>query len=77
MRDLDGSFSANFDGVSRSSATIVKNWPHIAEESACFDTDNTTKWDDVLLCNESITILRVMFTNLLDKNEFKSAPMKV
>ncbi len=64
--DLDGSFSTVFDGQARTNATIVYNYPHISKQhtSHCFIPQTATSWDSSLLCDPTIKIRRVYFTNL-------------
>ena len=75
--DLDGTFSSGFDSSSRSSATIMANHPHIGQETACLTPTSTSDWDDTLACDETITIRKVMFTNIHEPGIFTFVPMKI
>jgi hypothetical protein len=75
--DSDGSLSVNFDNNTRVSSTIVHNWKHIQMESACLPSSNPSKWDNALSCDQTVTIRRVMFTNLINDFIFDKAPIKV
>jgi hypothetical protein len=64
--DLDGSLSPYFFTSNQSSATLVNNFPHIAN----FNNDkcrssNLTSWSSLTLCDSSITIRRIMLTNAI------------
>jgi hypothetical protein len=75
--DLDGSFVANFDlRTNRTAATLVNNWTHLAVEGACANATNPAVWNNAIVCDESLTIRRVLFRNLLIANEFKSIQIK-
>ena len=47
----DDSLSTPFDGGSRTSATIVWNYPHLAEETNCLGATTPSEWDNALLCD--------------------------
>ncbi len=65
--DLDGTLTNNiFDSVTRASATLTFGWPHILQDSACVSADDPTLWDSGALCNESVTVRQVMFSNFLN-----------
>ena len=77
--DLDGSLSASFDGyTTRKSATIVSNFAHIGANNVdtCVQAPNSALWDNAFMCNQTVTIRRVFFTNLLDKYVFNTQFMK-
>jgi len=76
--DADASMAPVFDGINRTSGTIVSNYQHIAafEQNHCVSATQPTKWDNTLMCDQSITIRRVMFTNLAVPNNFFQQPMK-
>jgi len=77
--DIDGSLSNAFDGGSRPSGTIVQSYNHIKnyEQSTCPGATITDNWDNTLMCNSSVTVRRVMFTNLVDLRLFKMQWIKV
>lgn len=79
--DLDASLAVPFDGntASRSSATIVSNWPHIAnyQQSKCVPSSTPSKWDNAILCDQTTTIRRIFITNALNVNDFNNQFMKV
>lgn len=76
--DLDGSFSQVFDGIKRDSATIVHGFPHILayNQDKCPLSPNSADWDDAVMCNSEVTIRRVMFGNLQNKQLFVSQSQK-
>ena len=76
--DIDGSFSLAFDGISRSSATIVHGWPHIAafNNNTCPFPSNSSNWDGAVMCDNTITIRRVMFTNMIEHQLFNGQNMQ-
>jgi len=76
--DLDGSFSASFDGVSRTSGSIVHGFPHIAafNQAECPLATTEANWDGAVMCGPAITIRRVWFTNLDDQQLFNAQNMK-
>jgi hypothetical protein len=72
--DSDGSFSKYFDGANRTNTTIVANYPHIYSDNPnhCFSPSNATFWDDSRLCDNSLIIRRIMFTNIIGANYYYS-----
>ena len=74
--DLDGTFTSAFDGSSRSSAAIVYSFPHLEQESACLPATTASEWDSTLACDQTVTIRRVMFTNIEPDYTFKWTPLK-
>ncbi len=76
--DLDGSFSSVFDGKNRTSGTIVWNFPHIAtyNGNACPRATNTAAWDNAVMCDQTVTIKRVLFGNIINKQLFVSQQQK-
>ena len=77
--DLDGSFSMKFDGNSRTSATIVQGFPHIAafNQANCPPATTVANWDNAVMCGPTITVRRVWFTNLDDQQLFNAQDIKV
>lgn len=75
--DLDGSLSMAFDGTARTSGTIVSNWPHIAmaQQDKCPQASDTAGWDNAIMCNQLVSLRRVVFTNLAPTALFKSQYM--
>ena len=76
--DLDGSLSQKFDGTTRTSGTIVHGWPHIAayNQNTCPSATTSTDWDGAVMCGPTVTIRRVVFTNLIDQQLFNAQNMK-
>lgn len=76
--DLDGSFSSSFGGATRTSATIVSNFSHIAtyNQNACPQALSASDWDYAVMCDQTVTIRRVFFTNLQDTQIFNAQYMK-
>lgn len=80
--DLDASLSSIFGNENANnpttSAAIVHNYNHISgynQQSCRAPAEN--KWDDAILCDQSVTIRRVFFTNLIELNTFNAQFMKV
>lgn len=76
--DIDGSLSNAFDGTTRSSATIVHGFPHIAafNTNDCPPASTPANWDGAVMCGPAVTIRRVWFTNLDDQQLFNANNMK-
>jgi len=76
--DLDASFSSKFDGGSRTSATIVWGFPHIATYNAavCPSATSPTNWDNAVMCDQTVAIKRVLFGNIINKQLFVSQKQK-
>ena len=66
LYDRDGSLSTVFDGQNRTNATLVYNYPHISKQHPlnCSSPQTASAWDNSLLCDSTILIRRVYFTNL-------------
>ena len=77
--DLDGSLSQKFDGTSRTSATIVHGFPHIAayNQAACPAPTTAANWDGAVMCDNTITIRRVMFGLLQNAQLFNNQYIKI
>lgn len=76
--DLDASLSGKYDGGSRTSATITHGWNHIANynQNACPPPTNVAAWDSAIMCDQTVTIKRVIFTNLAKAQLFKAQELK-
>jgi hypothetical protein len=76
--DLDGSFSSLFDGKNRSSATIVYGFPHIAtyNQNTCPKATAPLAWDNAVMCGPTVTIRRVLFSNIINHQLFVSSYQK-
>jgi hypothetical protein len=72
--DADCSFCSQFDSVSRTSATITYSFNHIASYHVdkCPAAQSPTKWDNTIMCDQTIKIRRVWFTNILPLESFRS-----
>ena len=72
--DLDGSFSSFFFNTSISSGTLVWGYNHIANRhsSACHRAVNPLKWDGIIMCDPTITIRRIFFTNAIGASYYWS-----
>jgi hypothetical protein len=70
-------FDAN--APSRTSGTIVSNYPHIAiyQQNNCLSSPIAAAWDNALMCDQTATVRRIMFTNLADPYIFNHQTMKV
>jgi hypothetical protein len=70
--DTDGSFSSNFDGNTRANGTIVHGYPHIASyhQSDCPPASDSNGWDNSIMCGPSLTLRRVLFSNILNHQLF-------
>lgn len=75
--DLDATFSAPFNGGVRTSATVVNAFPHLVQESGCSAPSTPSLWDHTIVCDQTVPIRRVKFTNLRDSFIFEKAPMKI
>lgn len=75
--DSDGTFSNSFDANTRTSATVVNNFKHIAAESNCLPTTNSSKWDTTLACDQTLKLARVRFTGLVPSSIFINIGIKV
>jgi len=77
--DTDGSLSQTFDGNTRSYASIVQSYNHIANyyQNVCPASAIPSVWDNSLMCNSSVTVRRVAFTNLVESRLFKAQAIKV
>jgi hypothetical protein len=78
--DLDGSISTLYDGTARQSCTIMKSWNHLlnSQTAACNNSPlDNTKWDGGMLCDETVTIRRIIITNLIKLATFSAQPIKV
>lgn len=51
--DTDASLAPLFDGITRKSATIVSNFPHIAafETGHCVSSNQPAKWNNTIMCD--------------------------
>lgn len=79
--DTDGSLSQKFDGTSRASGTIVQGFPHIATTNTAdcpspSSVSTPADWDNAVMCGPAITIRRVMFGQLLNKQLFHNQFIK-
>lgn len=72
--DLDGSLSSYFFNTSIPSGTLVWGYNHIANRhsSACHRAIKPQKWDGIIMCNPSITIRRIFFTNAIGASYYWS-----
>ena len=77
LYDLDASLSPYFGGSFGSSATLVWSYNHIIQQNSCKQAINSTQWDNILLCDQTITIRRVFFTNILSLANFNGQDMKI
>lgn len=76
--DLDGSATNGvFDANTRTSATIINNFQHIAAETDCVSATTPAEWDSTIVCDGSLNVEQVAFKNLMKKTEFMSIPIKV
>ena len=58
----------DYDGTSRSGATVVKNYKHLSAEADCNSPTSTAIWEDTLICEPTLKIRKVTFFNLENKN---------
>lgn len=75
--DVDGTYSQGFDSNSRVSATIVNNFKHIADEPDCYSPGDQSIWEDTLICDPTITVRKLTFSNTQNQSLFKNTPMKI
>ena len=74
---MDGTFSRGYDNVFRTKATILKAFQHIRGEPGCIYVDKSIKWDYAIVCNESVTVRKVTFMNVLPYYFANHFPLKV
>jgi hypothetical protein len=78
--DQDASFAGIFgnDNGQTTSATIIRGYNHIANynQASCHGPAEN-KWDGAILCDQTVTIRRIFFTNVIDLNTFNNQFMKV
>jgi len=76
--DVDGSFSTLFDGTTRASGTIVHGFPHITYNNSqvCPQATHPGDWDNAVMCGPTVTIRRVLFTNIINHQLFVSQLQK-
>ena len=77
--DTDGSLSQIYDGKNRTSAAIVQGYNHIAKYATtiCPPPSNLQNRDGSLMCDSSVSVRRVAFTNPVNARLFKNMGMKV
>jgi hypothetical protein len=77
--DTDGSLSKLFDGNTRSSGSIIQAYTHIANsyQNACPAPTVASSWDNNIMCDNTVTVRRVIITNLVDSRLFHGQQMKV
>jgi len=77
--DLDGSFSSAFGGATRTSGTIVQNFPHIAQynQDKCTPASDPAAWDNAIMCNQDLTIRKIVFSNLMEHKLFVNQNISV
>lgn len=77
--DLDGSLSSAFDGRTRASATITYNFPHISayNRMTCLSPADVNQWDNAIMCDHTVTLRRIFFTNPVNPSVFNAQFMKV
>lgn len=77
--DLDASLSQSFSNRNRTSATIVYGYNHIANynQQHCTTATEADKWDSAVMCDQTVTIRRIYFTNIIDSYTFNNQLMKV
>lgn len=71
--DLDGSLSPYFFNSSLAAGTVVYGYQHIANfhTSEChFSINNSSGWNGMIMCNPSLTIRRITFTNIIGANYY-------
>jgi hypothetical protein len=84
-RDIITVTDNSFDDVygdykPRANSTIVEAYPHITANSYCLSLNDIrldNRWGGAAVCNQYVTIRKVMFTNLAVKNSFTAQYMKV
>lgn len=77
--DTDGSLSVAFDNTIRSSSAIVQGFNHISKyfSDNCPPATAPLSWDNTLMCSSTVSVRRIMFTNLNNVRQFIAQPMKV
>lgn len=77
LYDLDASLSAYFNGYFNNSATLVWGYNHLTQQNSCRQAISPTQWDNLVLCDQTITIRRIIFTNIISLANFDAQNMKV
>ena len=77
--DSDCSFCPLFDSTNRTSATITHGYDYIANyhTTTCPKARTSLNWDNAVMCDQTISIRRVWFTNIMNPASFKFQKMKV
>ena len=56
---------------------MLNNFRHIEDEPDCTNPTDEDVWEDTLICNSDVPLRKVIFDNLVKKNEFKNTAMKI
>lgn len=63
--DEDGTLTNTiFNNAALTSATLTFGFPHLLQNSACKTATAPAKWDSATVCDNTVTIRQVMFSNL-------------
>lgn len=74
---MDGSFTTTeYDGTQRTAAAITANYKHLASEAACRPPSSTSQWDNTLICDDSVKVARVTFSQALPTSLFNLVGLK-
>lgn len=75
--DLDGSLSGtDFDGVTRTSATVIPYFTHMDIAGQCNNATNPPLWNGSLVCGSSTVVRKIMFTNPMPTSWFPNTKIK-
>lgn len=63
--DLDGTLTnMYFDSNTRTSGALTYGWPHLLQDPACLNSSTPDLWDNGAVCDQTVTVRQVMFTNI-------------
>lgn len=70
--DLDGCLSSYFFNTSIASGTLVWGYNHIAKRHplSCHSAVIAQSWDGIIMCDPTITIRRIFFTNAIGAGRY-------
>lgn len=68
--DTDGCLAPYFNGAPEYKSTLVNAFDHITKDNPihCLSPDNSSQWDTVTFCDNTVIIRRVMITNAIGAN---------
>jgi hypothetical protein len=75
--DVDGTLSgANFNGTTpRPNSTILPYFPH-NDYTGCYNNTNSTLWNTSLICDNTVAVRTIAFTNAIPNQDFQNQLIK-